>query len=244
MSSFIPAGKTSSIRRGDSSLQIQTEYACRPSPRITTTVLHDGRVLHKFERKLESIIESLQEQNQIEEIIKRQHIDILSTIRSTPESKPLTIETPGEPSEEPSTHSVPTPPIDGELSIDSSVSDSLSIDPQLSLHERFAQIPGFEHCFQMDNDGQFKSSATESQFRKRFRKAFKSRLDLLEVFPTYESDPTRRESGVYEIERDRLFLISTGDSCLVISINPVGSQTNYEQIIKEASLPSGALDKR
>ena len=228
MSSFIPAGKTSSVRRGDSSLQIQTEYACRPSPRITTTVLDKGQVLHKFERKLQGTIDSLQQQNQIEEIIKRQHTDILSVIRSTPNSKTSGKET----SEETSTPTVssspdpePTPPLPPP-------------SPQLSLQERFAQIPGFEHYFQMDNNGQFKSSAAEGQFRHHFRKAFKSRLDLIEIFPTYESDPTRREPGVYEIERDQLFLVSTGDSCLLISINPTDTSINYEKVIKETVLSS------
>lgn len=229
MSSFIPAGKTSSVRRGDSSLQIQTEYADRPSPRITTTVLHGGQVLHKFERKLQNEIESLQQQSQVEKTIKHQHAEVLSVIRTSSDTRPSGTESARE-------ASAPTNP---NMSQVKQSPEGTAPDPELSLQERFAQIPGFEHCFQMDNDGQFKSDAAAGQFRRRFKKVFKSRLELLEVFPVYESEPGRREVGVYEIERDRLFLVSTGDDCLIISVVPIDAVTNYERVIKETVLTHG-----
>ena len=60
---FIPAGRTSLVNKDGSSIQIQTEYAFRPYPRVTTTILDNGRVLHKVERKLNKGIDSIEEQS-------------------------------------------------------------------------------------------------------------------------------------------------------------------------------------
>ena len=58
-SEFIPVGRTSLVRKRGLNLQVQTEYASRPSPRITTTILSDGQVLHKVERTLKTCVSSL-----------------------------------------------------------------------------------------------------------------------------------------------------------------------------------------
>ena len=71
---YIPAGRTSLVRRGGAPIQVQTEYAFRPYPRVTTTILDNGKVLHKVERKLEKGIDSLEEQSHMEEVI-RGHLD-------------------------------------------------------------------------------------------------------------------------------------------------------------------------
>ena len=81
-SNYIPAGRTSLVRRGDLKLQLQTEYASRPAPRITTTISRDGRVLHKIERELIKKIDSVEEQHHIERVIRRQHDDISEIIRN------------------------------------------------------------------------------------------------------------------------------------------------------------------
>jgi hypothetical protein len=81
-SNYIPTGRTSLVKRGELKLQLQTEYASRPAPRITTTISRDGRVLHKIERELQKTIESIEEQQHIERIIRRQHDDIAEIIRN------------------------------------------------------------------------------------------------------------------------------------------------------------------
>ena len=79
---YIPTGRTSLVKRGELKLQLQTEYASRPAPRITTTISRDGRVLHKIERELAKTIESFEEQQHIERVIRRQHDDISEIIRN------------------------------------------------------------------------------------------------------------------------------------------------------------------
>lgn len=77
---FIPVGRTSLVKRGTTSLQVQTEYASRPYPRVTTTVLNSGQVIQKVERKLEHAVETLEEQSRIEAAIQQQHGEVLVLI--------------------------------------------------------------------------------------------------------------------------------------------------------------------
>jgi len=81
VTTYIPAGRTSLVKKGGLSLQIQTEYARIPAPRITTTILKNGQVLHKVQRELEYQITSLEEQASTEEIIKRQHMAVVTQLK-------------------------------------------------------------------------------------------------------------------------------------------------------------------
>lgn len=78
---YIPAGRTSIVKRGKSEYQLQTEYARLPHPRITTTIFSQGQVLHKVEKSLDQEIESIEHMHRVEEVIKAQHLEISKIIR-------------------------------------------------------------------------------------------------------------------------------------------------------------------
>jgi hypothetical protein len=78
---FIPSGRTSIIEKGELKFQLQTEYAAKPQPRITTTIFSEGQVLHKVERAVEKGIETFEEMHIIEDFIKAQHFEISKVIR-------------------------------------------------------------------------------------------------------------------------------------------------------------------
>jgi len=80
-SPLIPSGRTSLVARGDIDYQLQTEYAARPHPRVTTTIFSKGTVLHKIERSLPQPVETVDEMHQVEEIIKTQHLEVARIIR-------------------------------------------------------------------------------------------------------------------------------------------------------------------
>lgn len=86
---YIPAGRTSLVKRGDTTYQLQTEYAWRPMPRVTTTISASGRVIHKVERELNGPVESLEEQHTVEIIIRRQHAEISAVVKDKKSSVPL-----------------------------------------------------------------------------------------------------------------------------------------------------------
>lgn len=81
--SYIPSGKTSLVKKNDKALQVQTEYSSRPFPRIKTTIFDQGQVIHKVEKKLDRPVDSLEEQNRIEGIMKHQHMEVLTVLRDT-----------------------------------------------------------------------------------------------------------------------------------------------------------------
>ncbi len=81
---FIPVGRTSLVRKGAVAIQVQTEYASRPYPRLTTTVLNSGQVVHKIDRKLKQVVTSLTAQREVEAAIARQHQETLSLIQAVP----------------------------------------------------------------------------------------------------------------------------------------------------------------
>jgi len=236
MANYVPAGKTSIIKRSDISYQLQTEYAYRPYPRITTTILHEGQVIKKIERRLDNPIESIEEQNRVQDIIQIQHNEVFKLIRedspiqrSTPIIQPKqTIEHPLE--------IIQKTIVEEKKAQAQNIPDDIEIikvTDRKSIQERFSSIPGIEHVYQLDNLGEFKTGTAQKHFRKDFKKTFKIITELLEIFPVLDQDTSYRESGVYEVEKDRLYLVSQGKECYFVSIIPEGTVINYEESIKE-----------
>jgi len=85
---YIPAGRTSIVKRGEEVLQLQTEYAPRPRPRVTTAVSSQGRVLHKIERELEAEVDTIEAMHRVEEMIKAQHLEVSKLIRGSRAAEP------------------------------------------------------------------------------------------------------------------------------------------------------------
>jgi hypothetical protein len=183
---------------------VQTEYAHRPNPRITTTILDNGRVLHKVERQLDRTIESLEEQRKTEVTLVRQHTEVMSIIQNDPsavnESK------------------FPSP-------------EPIDVSP-LSAHDRIKAIPGVQMVIQMENDGTFSSPEMTMEFQKQFAFVFKNLRELLELFERVPGVGVVRRQGVYEVERDRLYFVSCGDECFFVVIRRVNVTTQYEQELR------------
>jgi hypothetical protein len=73
---FIPNGRLSAVEYEGEKVQIQTEFATMPMPRVTTSVVLGGRVLHKEDRLWEAETESPEGQQELEMALKRQHIEV------------------------------------------------------------------------------------------------------------------------------------------------------------------------
>ena len=78
---YIPSGRTSIVKKGEVSFQLQTEYARLPHPRVTTTICTNGQVLHKVERSIDHEVETIEQMHQVEEIIKAQHMEITASLK-------------------------------------------------------------------------------------------------------------------------------------------------------------------
>ncbi len=211
---YIPAGRTSLVKRESGPLQLQTEYTYRPYPRITTTILNSGQVLHKIEKRLPRVVASAQELTRMEEIIRHQHAEVerIVQLQDVPQRA-------GSPQEQ-------TPPAQSpEMESEESPS---------GLRESLRKVPGVEHIYRLSNDGTFHGQATAHQFKKAFATIFKGLHDLLTLFDELPGPGPRRRRGIYEVERNRLYLISTGDECLFVTVNRTDLNTDYEKALKEA----------
>ena len=206
---LIPTGRTSLVKRGEVSLQVQTEYAHRPLPRITTTVQKDGQVLQKIERSLDNPIASIEEKNLMEDTIRKQHMEILIIIRGKQHlsQKPKPKPKPSEPKPYPET------------------------GPSLTTIERLHHLPGTHRIYRLDNEGNFSDASVSKEFAKVFKSVFKNLHDLIAVFSEVPGIGLTRETGVYEVEHNGLYLVSAGTELYIICIERAASQLNYESEI-------------
>jgi hypothetical protein len=212
---YIPSGRTSLVKTGTGSLQLQTEYAYHPYPRITTTIQSSGQVLHKVEKRLEKEIGSIEEQQRMENIMKRQHAEVETIVRRQP--GPQQTKASDQPEAGPASE---TPD---------------SVQTPKSIKELLREVPGVEHIYRLDNSGVFHSEAVSKQFKKSFAPVFKGLHELLLLFDELPGPGPRRRRGIYEVQRDRLYLISVGNECLFVTVNRVDRETDYEQALKETA---------
>lgn len=228
MSKFIPTGRTSLIKAGDVNLQVQTEYAYRPFPRITSTILNNGKVLHKLEKKLDLPVDSAEEQQRVEEYIKKQHSVILDTIRNQANGEAVAVE-----SEEAVVNAAPL-----EEEVVSGKNPAM-FGSEINVRENILAVPGTKELFHIDIMGNFLEPGYDKKFRDEFPSVFKNVREFLEIFPIGPGG--RREKGVYEVERDRLYLISLGDECYFSFVRRSDGETRYERAFKAAIAGPGEL---
>jgi hypothetical protein len=209
LSQFIPAGRTSVVNRNGNSLHIQTEYAYRPYPRVTTTILDSGQVLHKVEKKLDKCIQSLEEQLQMEEIIKRQHSEIMVIIK---DDKPKKIE------------STQTQPV------------KTLTEP--TILDELKSVPGVEKVYYLDKEGAFNNEVDAIGFKEYFPALYKGLSDLIEMFMRRPGAEMKRETGLLELEKDRLYFICSGSACVFVITSKKEQKADFEKAFKNIIDPN------
>jgi hypothetical protein len=206
-SSYIPSGQTSLVKKGKVALQVQTEYSPRPYPRIKTTIFNAGRVVHKIEKKLDRSIESVEEHNRVEGVMKHQHREVVSIIQETSSLSAMQFG--------------PVLPV-GEL----------------STEDRLAALPGVDRVFHLDRYGKFLGQNNCDLFRKAFAAVYKGLPVIMDVFTRLPGSSFRREKGVYEVERNRLYFTSAGEEFYFVLIRRAAPGVDYEKSLKEVMCPA------
>ena len=85
MSKYQPPGRLSKVSGKDYMIQIQTEYAWTPHPRITTSVVLDGVIIHKIQKDWQGNLESDEERKIVSQLINKQHDEVETIIESNRE---------------------------------------------------------------------------------------------------------------------------------------------------------------
>ena len=215
---YIPAGRTSLIKKGKQDLQIQTEYAYRPRPRITTSIAVSGRVIQKIERELPKPIDSEEQQVRVQRTIVQQHAEILSLIKKRVAGKEASLKPVSE-ILEPQTQPVAEKSVTREVAYE-------------HIPDMLMNLPGVSQIFRLTNDGDFVEDGSENKFRKKHRKIFKNLADMMELYGR-EQGGIKREVGVYEIQPEKLYFASSGVECYFIVINEPSLELNYEISIQD-----------
>jgi hypothetical protein len=83
-------------------------------------------------------------------------------------------------------------------------------DPVPPIMMRLEALPGTHRVYRLDNEGNFLNAAVSKEFQKAFKPIFKNLRELIAVFTEVPGIGLTRETGVYEIDRNALYLISTG----------------------------------
>ncbi len=234
LTKYIPTGRTSLVKKDGADLQIQTEYAYRPYVRLTTTIIHNGQVLHKLERKLDKPIESFEEQAVMENRMKKQHAEVVAIIKENnatsilqkSDSQPIPIAEQKTPQAE--TKEKIVPPV---IQEQSEMSELTAID-------RFKRIDGVKYVYHLNINGEFVNKIESDHFKKSFSTVFKSTVELKEIFVLIPGVTFSRECGVYEVERNKLFLVSTGDDLYFVLLENPSSDIEYENELKSIAVPS------
>jgi hypothetical protein len=196
---FIPAGRTSIVKRGNSEFQLQTEYAAVPQPRITTTIFSEGQVLHKIEKSINKAVETIEEMHQVEDIMKGQHLEVSKVIRDQ-----------GLPSEPDSTEGIPAPKTRSEM---------------------LTELEEVEQVFRITPDGKVADDRKITPiFKKFFKHIIKELPQMIAVFASLPDGSGNREEGIYELERGRILLVSTGVEYFMVLVKP---STDYKTIAEK-----------
>jgi len=82
MPDFIPPGRLSGYEHAGKTIQVQTEFATRPRPRVTTSVVLDGRIIHKIDRSWEEGVETEEARRDLESFLAGQHRQALELVKA------------------------------------------------------------------------------------------------------------------------------------------------------------------
>jgi hypothetical protein len=75
-----PAGVSGEASSGEKRFCVQTEFAPRPKPRITTSIALNGEVVQKVENLWDKLPQSEEDRDQIERVLRKQHQQVINDI--------------------------------------------------------------------------------------------------------------------------------------------------------------------
>jgi len=88
-----PAGISSEASSGEKKFCVQTEFAPRPNPRITTSISLNGEVVQKVENLWEKLPQSQEDKDEIERFLRKQHRQVMKNIKEDGEKFALSKDT-------------------------------------------------------------------------------------------------------------------------------------------------------
>jgi len=176
---FIPNGRLSAVSHEGDKIQIQTEFALHPRPRVTTTVVLGGRVLHKEEKAWEAATDTPESQQELESFLQKQHLAVHAKV----EERLLVLEPPRPPQAARSDVQMPGAP--------------------RGRHPA-TKTPGVMRLFIVSRSGDLLAADDTGIPSPRNAELFKAAAEFIEFYETSES---QRFGQMLTRERDADFLL-------------------------------------
>ena len=94
-----------------------------------------------------------------------------------------------------------------------------------------------EKVYHLDRAGRFVVDEDGSYFKEAYPSLFRGLEELVELFMLLPGAEMKRESGVYEVERDTLYFVSAGKDYYFLKVTRIDHKTDFEKSIKEIISP-------
>ena len=83
MGFITPAGRTSSVTWEGKIFQVQTEFVTRPNPKVVSSIILDGKLIHKVEKSWKGGTKA-EDQEEIEHFLKKEHEKVARALKKNP----------------------------------------------------------------------------------------------------------------------------------------------------------------
>jgi len=83
MGFITPAGRTSSVTWEGKIFQVQTEFVTRPNPKVVSSIILDGKLIHKVEKSWKGGTKA-EDQEEIEQFLKKEHEKVARALKKNP----------------------------------------------------------------------------------------------------------------------------------------------------------------
>jgi hypothetical protein len=200
---IIPGGLASEASVKETKYCVQTEFAKRPKPRVTTTITINGEVVEKVENIWDRLPQTEEDKKEVETFLKKQHQQVLENIKNKKaESANLGLEPKG--------------------SAEAKGTSTLKIEEELS------RIPGIYGWILLSEDNGMKANRFPTKIKGDYSDIVRSVKHFSELL---SSDTTlgNFQGGILEDPDSRMVFLPLHTQFLAVQVE---SQTDVKKLIQ------------
>jgi hypothetical protein len=200
---ILPGGLASETSNQETKFCVQTEFAQRPKPRVTTTISINGEVVEKVENIWDRLPQTEEDKKEVETFLRKQHQQVLESIKNKKaESTTFGLEPNG--------------------SVDAKGSLTLKIEEELS------RTPGVYGWIFLSEDNGMKAKRFSTKTKGDYSDIVRS---VKHFSGMLSSDPTlgNLQGGIMEVPDSRMVFLPLPKRFLAVQVE---AQTDVKKLIQ------------
>jgi hypothetical protein len=199
----IPGGLASEASVKETKYCVQTEFAQRPKPRVTTTISLNGEVVEKVENIWDRLPQTEEDKKEVETFLKKQHQQVLENIKNKKaESATFGLETKG------------------------------SVDPKgtstLKIEEELSRTPGIYGWILLSEDNGMKANQLSTKEKGDYSDIVRSVRHFSKLLSS-ETTLGNFQGGILEVSDSRMVFLPLRTQFLALQVEP---QTDVKKLIQ------------